>query len=46
MSQSNVPLPKCEPLKILTGQKAIVTGGSSGIGKAVALALEQPVLTW
>lgn len=39
MTQSNVPLPKCEPLKILTGQKAIVTGGSSGIGKAVAIAL-------
>lgn len=39
MTQSNVPLPKCEPLKILTGQKAIVTGSSSGIGKAVAIAL-------
>jgi glucose 1-dehydrogenase len=36
---SPVPLP---PLpKLLTGQKALVTGGNSGIGAAVALALGQ-----
>ncbi|RCS54207.1 SDR family NAD(P)-dependent oxidoreductase [Bremerella cremea] len=39
MTDVSIPLPKCQPLKILTGQKAIVTGGSSGIGKAVAIAL-------
>ena len=32
-------LPADQPLKLLTGQKAIVTGASSGIGKAVAIAL-------
>jgi len=39
MTDINIPLPQCKPLKILTGQKALVTGGSSGIGKAVAIAL-------
>ena len=39
MTDVSIPLPQCQPLKILTGQKAIVTGGSSGIGKAVAIAL-------
>ena len=34
-------LPKCPPRKLLTGQKAIVTGASSGIGRAIALALGQ-----
>jgi glucose 1-dehydrogenase len=32
-------LPADQPLKLLKGQKAIVTGASSGIGKAVAIAL-------
>lgn len=32
-------LPKLTVPKLLVGQKAIVTGGSSGIGKAIALAL-------
>lgn len=31
--------PAVDPLKILKGQKALVTGANSGIGKAVALAL-------
>jgi len=34
-----VVMPKCEPLKILKNQKALVTGANSGIGKAVAIAL-------
>lgn len=32
-------LPQCPPLKLLAGQKALVTGSSSGIGKAIAIAL-------
>ena len=32
-------MPECEMHKILKGQKALVTGANSGIGKAVALAL-------
>ncbi len=31
--------PKLPPLKLLKGQKALVTGASSGIGQAVAIAL-------
>jgi glucose 1-dehydrogenase len=34
-----VVMPRCEMRKILAGQKALVTGASSGIGRAVALAL-------
>ena len=34
-----VVMPVCEERRILIGQKALVTGGSSGIGRAVALAL-------
>ncbi|MFZ7127709.1 MAG: SDR family oxidoreductase [Desulfobacterales bacterium] len=34
-----VVMPQCPVEKILKGQKALVTGGSSGIGKAVAIAL-------
>jgi glucose 1-dehydrogenase len=34
-----VAMPSCEERRILAGQKALVTGGSSGIGRAVALAL-------
>ena len=34
-----VVMPKCESLKILKNQKALVTGANSGIGKAVAIAL-------
>ncbi|HVU35725.1 MAG TPA: SDR family oxidoreductase [Opitutaceae bacterium] len=32
-------LPACPPLKLLAGQKALVTGASSGIGMAIAIAL-------
>ena len=35
----DVVMPDCPVEKILEGQKALVTGGASGIGKAVALAL-------
>jgi glucose 1-dehydrogenase len=34
-----VVMPACEERRILAGQKALVTGASSGIGKAVAIAL-------
>lgn len=34
-----VVMPQCAPEKVLRGQKALVTGGSSGIGKAVAIEL-------
>jgi len=34
-------VPECQVPKSLTGQKALVTGASSGIGKAVAIALGQ-----
>ncbi len=33
--------PKLEPLKILKGQRALVTGASSGIGQAIAIGLGQ-----
>jgi len=36
-----VVLPSCPTPRILKGQKALVTGASSGIGKAVALALSE-----
>ena len=32
-------MPKCPAIQLLKGQKAIVTGANSGIGKAVAIAL-------
>jgi glucose 1-dehydrogenase len=32
-------IPRCEVSKVLCGQKALVTGANSGIGKAVAIAL-------
>ncbi len=32
-------MPECQAEKILKGQKALVTGGNSGIGKAVAIEL-------
>lgn len=35
----DVVMPECPAEKILEGQKALVTGGASGIGKAVAIAL-------
>jgi glucose 1-dehydrogenase len=38
-SLPEVAMPHCEVRKTLTGQKALVTGASSGIGKGVALAL-------
>ena len=38
---TGVPMPSCEILKILNGQKALVTGANSGIGKASAIALGQ-----
>jgi glucose 1-dehydrogenase len=34
-----VVMPSCEERRVLAGQKAMVTGGSSGIGRAVAIAL-------
>jgi glucose 1-dehydrogenase len=34
-------MPECRVPKLLEGQKALVTGASSGIGKAVAIALGQ-----
>ncbi len=34
-------MPACPINKVLKGQKAIVTGGSSGIGKGIAIALSQ-----
>ena len=34
-----VQLPKCEVPKLLQGQKALVTGGNSGIGKGIVLEL-------
>jgi len=37
----NVVMPRCDVRKILKGQKALVTGANSGIGKAVAIALCQ-----
>jgi glucose 1-dehydrogenase len=36
-----VVMPECQVPKSLQGQKALVTGASSGIGKAVAIALGQ-----
>jgi glucose 1-dehydrogenase len=38
-SLPEVVMPRCEVRKTLTGQKALVTGASSGIGRGVALAL-------
>src|SRR6266446_6321715 len=35
----DVVMPACPAVKILKGQKALVTGANSGIGKAVAIAL-------
>jgi glucose 1-dehydrogenase len=37
----DVVMPRCPAERILKGQKALVTGGASGIGKAVAIALGQ-----
>jgi len=34
-----VVMPQCDVRKILKGQKALITGANSGIGKAVAIAL-------
>mgnify|MGYP000984622365 CR=1 FL=1 len=34
-----VVMPTCEPVKKLKGQKALVTGGSSGIGRGMAIGL-------
>jgi glucose 1-dehydrogenase len=42
MDDENLPpvvMPTCEERRILAGQKALVTGASSGIGRAVAIAL-------
>jgi len=41
---ANLPapvVPECKVPKLLSGQKALVTGANSGIGKAVAIALGQ-----
>lgn len=32
-------MPRCPPQKLLLGQKALVTGASSGIGRAIAMSL-------
>ena len=40
-SYPQVIVPECKVPKLLKGQKALVTGASSGIGKAVAIALGQ-----
>jgi hypothetical protein len=32
-------MPRCPPQKLLLGQIALVTGASSGIGRAIALSL-------
>ena len=37
----DIVLPECPAEKILEGQKALVTGGASGIGRAVAIVLGQ-----
>lgn len=34
-------LPRCPPQKVLLGQKALVTGASSGIGRAIAMSLAE-----
>ena len=42
MSEEQIPqvvMPHCQVERVLKGQKALVAGGSSGIGKAVAIAL-------
>ena len=42
VADENLPpvvMPACEERRLLAGQKALVTGGSSGIGRAVAIAL-------
>ncbi len=36
-----VVMPSCKTISLLKGQKALVTGANSGIGKAVAIALGQ-----
>lgn len=36
-----VVMPACPVVKLLQGQKALVTGASSGIGKAIAIAIAQ-----
>ncbi len=38
-SLPKVEMPRCHAVSFLTGQKALVTGGSSGIGRAVAIEL-------
>lgn len=42
LSKEGLPpaeIPTCEPRRVLAGQKALVTGANSGIGRAVAIAL-------
>lgn len=40
-TQPPVTMPAPEPIKVLKGQKALVTGANSGIGRGVAIALGQ-----
>lgn len=35
----DIAMPRCQAIQLLKGQKALVTGSSSGIGKAVAIEL-------
>jgi len=44
LQEENLPqavMPACPVNRVLTGQKALITGANSGIGQAVALALAQ-----
>lgn len=41
----DVVMPECPTEKILQGQKTLVTGANSGIGKAVAIALGEAAPT-